>query len=84
MAGNTTRRNVLLLAALLGLITSLLVVKFLNDYRQRTGEAMVPVVVAAQEIDTRTIIDPSMVAVRLVRHSVRRAEHTVRRRMSLV
>lgn len=68
--GGTTKRNILVLAALLGLITSLLVVKYLTDYREKTGEVMVPVVVATQEINTRTIIDPSMVAVRLLKHSV--------------
>lgn len=69
MASVGTRRNILVLAALLGLVTGFLVLKFLQGVEAR-DEATVPVVVASYDILPRTTIDESMVRVLRVRQSV--------------
>lgn len=70
MAGNTARRNVLLVAALLGLTTSLLIYRFLQSVKATSQASQVAVVVASREIQPRTIIDPSMIETKLVPRSM--------------
>jgi len=61
MAGPATKRSVLLFAALLGLVTSLLTYNFLK--RQEPAAKTVPVVVTTQEIRPLTKIEDSMVTI---------------------
>ncbi|HPP75512.1 MAG TPA: Flp pilus assembly protein CpaB, partial [Armatimonadota bacterium] len=60
MGGLATKRNVLVLAALLGVITSILVYRFLENAQAASKNIMVPLVVTTQEILPRTVIDPTM------------------------
>lgn len=66
MGGGTTRRNVLLIAAVLGLITSLLIYQFLKQIKSAREAKQVTVVVTAQEIPQRTVIIPDMVLSRTI------------------
>ena len=61
MPGSTTKRNVLILAVLLGLVTSALVWVYLRTPQTRGTEETARVVVATRDISPRTIIDPSMI-----------------------
>jgi pilus assembly protein CpaB len=58
------KRNVLLLAILLGIVTSLLVLRFLQQAQARNRESYIPVVTATQRIEPKTVIDASMLALR--------------------
>lgn len=64
MGVNTTRRNVLIAAAILGLITSMFTYKFLQDAKVKNAQTPIEVVVAIQDIPPRTIIDASMVSIK--------------------
>lgn len=68
MAGGVakTKRNVLLLAALLGLITSGLIYLYMQPVNAAKERALAPVVVATQEILPRTIVEPGMVMTRRI------------------
>jgi pilus assembly protein CpaB len=66
MAGNTAKRNVLVVAAILGLVTSLLVHQYLRSLKTASDNASFPIVVAMREIPPRTIISPDMISVKTV------------------
>lgn len=61
MAVTVTKRNVLLLAALLGFFTSLLIYRFLKSIQTTRQAEMVTTVVATHDIEPRTVIEPWMI-----------------------
>ncbi|MCE5197650.1 MAG: Flp pilus assembly protein CpaB [Armatimonadota bacterium] len=64
MGTSTTKRNVLIAAAVLGLITSLLIYNFLSSNRAKQNEVMVDVVTAIRDITPRTVITAPMIEIR--------------------
>lgn len=62
MAGLGSRRNVLLLAVLMGLVTGILVYVYLQPPAAPPTAASASVVIAAREIPAGTVIDRSMIA----------------------
>lgn len=67
MGNNNTRRNVLIAAILLGLFTSLLVLKYLSDVKAKEVAVQRFVVVTTRDIPARTILEPGMLRVRPAR-----------------
>jgi len=66
MAANATKRNVLIIAGVLGLISGLLIVRFLQTVKTANEEKLVSMAVAVREIPARTIIVPGMLSSKVV------------------
>lgn len=64
MQSNTTKKAVLVVALVLGLLTSLLVYKYIKNMEAKQNELRADVVVAVQDIEPRTIIDVRMLVIK--------------------